>query len=100
MASVVLRELGWWLTPLVVVTTTVAAVVAWRLGVVVGPDGPLAAVNPRVGDKLPAKLAIDGVAPFLVWPIAGLLGVLGATWTGPTELSEVGPLDDALTAAS
>jgi hypothetical protein len=81
-AGVVLREIGWWLTPLVIASTLVAAFIAWRLGVMLGPDGPRAAVHPAVGDKIPSKLAVDGVAPFLIWPILGLLGVLGATWMG------------------
>lgn len=80
-ASTWLRQLGWLLTPLVIVSTLIAAVIAWRLGVAVGPAGPSTAVNPEVGDLLPSKLAIDGVTPFLAWPIFGLLGVLGATWT-------------------
>jgi hypothetical protein len=88
--SLLLRDLGWWLTPLVIVTTLVAAVIAWRLGIAVGPDGPRAAVNPAVGTKIPSKLAVDGVAPFLVWPIVGLLGVVGATWT-----SRETPVDDS-----
>jgi hypothetical protein len=83
--SLVLRDLGWWLTPLVIVATAAAAVIAWRLGIMVGPGGPRAAVNPAVGTKIPSKLAVDGVAPFLVWPIVGLLGVLGATWTSHEE---------------
>lgn len=93
-ASVVLRDLGWWLTPLVVVSTVVAAIIAWRVGVMLGPDGPRAAVNPAVGDKIASKLAVDGVAPFLIWPILGLLGVLGATWT-----SHETPVDEPQPAA-
>jgi hypothetical protein len=81
LTSLLLRDLGWFLTPLVIVSTVAAALIAWRLGIMVGPDGPLAAVHPPVGEKIPSKLAVDGVAPFLVWPIVGLLGVLGATWT-------------------
>lgn len=90
--TVVLRDLGWFLTPLVIVSTMAASVIAWRIGVLLGPAGPLAAVNPAVGDKLPSKLAVDGVTPFLVWPIVGLLGVLGATWTGQeTSADEPAP---------
>ncbi len=74
-----LRDLEWRLTPLVIVTTLVAAVIAWRVGVALGPVGPQAAVDPSVGDRLPSKLAIDGVAPFVVWPIFGVLGVFVAT---------------------
>ncbi|MCW2751085.1 MAG: hypothetical protein JWR83_2195 [Aeromicrobium sp.] len=93
-ASLLLRDLGWLLTPLVIVTTLAAAVVAWRLGIMVGPDGPLAAVNPAVGTRIPSKLAVDGVAPFVVWPIVGLIGVLGATW-----MSHEAPLDHPVPAA-
>jgi hypothetical protein len=80
LASLALRDLGWFLTPLVIAATGAAAVIAWRIGVTLGPDGPLAAVSPAVGTKIPSKLAVDGVAPFLIWPIVGLFGVVGATW--------------------
>ena len=33
LTSYTLRDLGWWLTPLVVVTTVVASLIAWRVGV-------------------------------------------------------------------
>ena len=74
-----LRDLEWRLTPLVIVTTLVAAVIAWRVGIALGPVGPQAAVDPSVGERLPSKLAIDGVAPFVVWPTFGVLGVFVAT---------------------
>lgn len=79
-ATFALRELGWRLTPLVIVTTLVAAVIAWRVGIELGPVGPAAAVDPEVGELLPSKLEIDGVTPFVVWPIFGVLGVLLSTW--------------------
>jgi hypothetical protein len=94
LASLALRDLGWWLTPVVIVATAAGAVVAWRLGISVGPDGPAAAVRPAVGDKLPSKLAVDGVAPFLAWPIGGLLGVVCGTW-----LSREDPAEDVSIAA-
>lgn len=93
--SHVLRDLGWILTPLVIVLTLVAALIAWRIGVVFGPPGPLHAVRPAVGDKLPSKLAVDGVAPFLVWPIVGLAGVLAATWSGHEAPVDDEPVDDS-----
>lgn len=74
-----LADLEWRLTPLVVVTTLVAGVIAWRVGVALGPVGPQAAVDPAVGALLPSKLAIDGFAPLVVWPIFGVLGVFLAT---------------------
>ncbi len=79
-ATAALRDLGWRLTPLIIVTTLLAAVIAWRVGVMLGPVGPQAAVDPAVGDLLPSKLAIDGVAPFVVWPIFGVMGLLITMW--------------------
>jgi hypothetical protein len=78
----------------VVIGTLAAAVIAWRLGITFGPAGPLAAVHPAVGDKLPSKLAIDGFAPFLAWPIGGLAGVVISTY-----LSRADPVEDGLTGA-
>lgn len=79
--SWVLADLGWLLVPAVVVLTTVAAVVAWRVGVELGPPSPASVSDVSVGDRIPAQLEVDGLAPFLVWPIFGLAGVIGATWT-------------------
>lgn len=98
-ATLMLRSLGWWLTPLVIVATAAGAVIAWRLGIMVGPDGPLAAVHPAVGAKLPSKLAVDSVAPFLVWPISGLLGVLGATWLSRVDQVGDEPFGEAIPAS-
>ena len=77
-----LRDLGWLLTPLVVATTLVAAVVAWQVGMELGPVGPREAVDPGVGDRLPSKLEIDSFAAFIVWPIFGVAGLLLSTWLG------------------
>ena len=78
----VLPDLGWLLTPVVLVLTVVAGLVAWRVGVELGPPSPGSVAGVQVGDRVPSELAVDGVAPFLVWPIFGLVGVIGATWAG------------------
>jgi hypothetical protein len=75
-----LRDLGWRLTPFVIIVTLLAGVIAWQVGVALGPVGPKSAVNPSVGDMLPSKLAIDGVAPLVVWPLFGVIGLLAAMW--------------------
>lgn len=75
-----LSDLGWLLVPVVVVVTTLAAVLAWRVGVELGPPSPGSASGVSTGDRVPARLEIDGLAPFLVWPIAGLVGVIASTW--------------------
>ena len=78
--GVVLRALGWLLVPLVGLATAVAGVLAWRVGLLLGPGDPAATPDPRIGERIPAQPAVDAVASFVVWPVAGLLGLLLATW--------------------
>lgn len=78
----ILRDVGWLVTPFIVVMTLLAAVIAWRLGVRLGPPDPGSAKELSVGDRIPAKLAIDAFAPFLVWPVFGLIGVMSGTVVG------------------
>jgi hypothetical protein len=89
-------ELGWLAVPLVVVLTTLAALIAWRLGVVLGPPDPSTVSGVQDGDRVPAALEVDSVAPFLVWPVFGLIGVIVATWSdgrrGVSERSGPRPL--------
>jgi len=84
-AGLFLHEAGWIVTPVVIVATLVAAVIAWRLGVWLGPAGPESSTDRVVGDTIPSRLAIDGITPFLVWPIFGLIGVLWASWWNRRE---------------
>lgn len=93
LTTFILRDLGWKLTPLAVAATLVAAVIAWRVGIEFGPIGPSAAVDPKVGELLPSKLEIDGVTPFLVWPIFGVLGVVLSTWMSKEAPEHVGALE-------
>ena len=88
--TLALRELGWRLTPFVILTTVVAAVVAWQVGMALGPEGPQAAVDPSVGDLLPSKLEIDSIPPFLAWPLFGMLGVVLSTWMSKEAPDHVG----------
>ena len=81
-ATWLLADLGWIVIPLVVVLTSLAAVIAWRVGVELGPPPPGSVAGLAVGDRVPAQLVVDGLAPFVVWPVFGLLGVVGATWAG------------------
>lgn len=88
-ATLALRELGWRLTPLIVVTTLVAAVIAWQVGIELGPVGPQDAVDPGVGDLLPSKLEIDSLAAFFVWPIFGVVGLMLAEWLSKDTVEHV-----------
>ena len=82
-----LRDLSWVVTPFIVVLTSIAAVIAWRLGIVLGPPDPSRVKDLGVGDHVPARLAIDGIVPFLVWPIFGLIGFIATMLLG-TRLDE------------
>lgn len=75
-AAFTLPDLSWALIPFVVVLAVIGSVLAWRLGVALGPDDPATATGVSVGDRIPAELSVDGLAPFLVWPIAALLGLI------------------------
>jgi len=86
-AALTLRDLSWVVTPFILVLTAAAAVVAWRVGVTLGPPDPTTVKDVAVGDQVPARLAIDGIAPFLVWPIFGLVGFIVTTLLG-TRLDE------------
>jgi hypothetical protein len=75
-----LREVGWKLVPLFAAVAALAAVTAWQVGVLLGPSDPRDAVDPAIGERLPSPLEIDAVAPFLVWPMFALIGLLLSAW--------------------
>ena len=75
-----LREVGWLLVPAFALMAGGAAVIAWQIGAALGPTHPRDVADPSLGDRLPAPLEIDSVAPFLVWPMFALLGLLVAAW--------------------
>jgi hypothetical protein len=87
-----LREVGWPLVPIFAAAASVAAVIAWRIGVALGPADPRESVHPSLGDRLPAPLEIDAFAPFLAWPIFALFGLLLAAWLERSEESD--PFDE------
>jgi hypothetical protein len=87
-AGHVLRQLGWILVPVFAGVAGAAAVIAWRVGLALGPPHPSDVVNPSLGDRLPAPLEIDAMAPFLVWPMFVLLGLLVASWLDRSQDDE------------
>ncbi|MGI9084542.1 MAG: hypothetical protein ACR2FE_04535 [Aeromicrobium sp.] len=100
-AGHVLRDIGWLRVPVFALVPGIAALIAWRVGVALGPSDPRELVDdPRfaaglsLGDRLPAQLEIDAVAPFLVWPMFALAGLLLAAWL---ERSEDDPTAEPMT---
>jgi len=80
-----LRELGWVLVPVFASAAALASLAAWQVGVRLGPSDPREAVDPAIGDRLSASLEIDAVAPFLVWPMFALIGLLLSAWLDRSE---------------
>lgn len=78
----VMHDLGWPSTPLVVMGAVVASVIAWRIGVELGPPDPRSVTGAALGDTIPSRLGIDTIAPLLVWPLFGLIGLIGTTLIG------------------
>lgn len=79
------RERGVLLVPVVVLGTALAAVIAWRVGVALGPDDPrepgaLEEAGLEVGQSVALPLAVESPAAFVLWPVAGLLGLVLITW--------------------
>lgn len=70
----------WFWVPVFAAAAAVASLVAWQVGVRFGPDDPLARQDVPLGDTVSAQLAVDAVAPFLVWPLFALIGLLFAMW--------------------
>jgi hypothetical protein len=85
------RDLGWPLTPLVIGLTVLGSLIAWRLGVHLGPPDPASVDAASAGDRIPSKLAIDGFSPFLVWPVFGLIGLIGSMLVGAVREPAIHP---------
>lgn len=92
-ATVLLRGIGWPVVATAVVGAGLASVVAWQLGMTLGPPSPASVSGLSVGDTVPDQLRVDGIAPFIVWPMAALVGVLLATW-GQGSGDHDDPADD------
>ena len=80
-AGLRLHAVGWLLVPVFAIAAVLAGVLAWRIGVAFGPPDPASVTGASMGDKLPQRLAVDAVTPFLIWPIFALLGLLFATYS-------------------
>ena len=67
-------DLSWPAVPAVAMMSGQAAVLAWLVGRLLGPDDPKR--EGPVGTKIHDALAVDAVAPFFAWAVFGVAGVL------------------------
>lgn len=70
---------GWVLAVVTAVAAGVAALIAWRLGIVLGPPAPQSVLgDARVGDVVPERLDVHARGLLLLWPIASLAGLIAS----------------------
>lgn len=68
---------GWALAVVTAGAAGVAALIAWRLGIVLGPPAPQSVLgDARVGDLVPERLDVHARGLLLLWPIAALVGFI------------------------
>jgi hypothetical protein len=73
------HRVGWPQAVACTVGAGIATVIAWRLGIVLGPEDPaklLAAAS--VGDLLPERLDVHARGLLLAWPVGALAGFVAA----------------------
>ncbi|HPU12730.1 MAG TPA: hypothetical protein PLQ19_02950 [Aeromicrobium sp.] len=64
-----------------------AAFICWQLGILLGPPAPSEVPGLESGDKVPAQLKVDAVAPFLAWPLGAVLGYTLSFYLGSDGLA-------------
>lgn len=74
-------RLGWAVTVLAGLAALGAAVVAWRLGIVLGPPSVAdSAAAAQPGDTFAGPLELGARSVMLTWPIVALIGVMVSVW--------------------
>ncbi|MEO6470691.1 MAG: hypothetical protein ABIR57_02540 [Aeromicrobium sp.] len=81
LAGMQLSDRGWVMVPVFALASAAAGLIAWRVGVVLGPPDPATVRDTTIGHKIPQRLAIDTASPFLVWPIFALMGLFIAAYS-------------------
>lgn len=63
-----------WEVPLgLAAAASAAALLCWRLGVLLGPEAPEQVKGLELGDTVQSPFAVDALTPFLLWPLAAVL---------------------------
>lgn len=81
-----LRQLGWPLVPLVLISAIAAELVCWLVGYRLGPGdlaARLAAAHP--GDLVPIELTLRAKASLLTWPFFAVIPILLGSSLGRDE---------------
>lgn len=80
-----LHRHGWAIALIAAAAASVAAVIAWRVGLALGPPDPKSVIAAASdGERVPRRLEIDSYGILLVWPVLALAGLLSAiAWFVP-----------------
>lgn len=72
---------GWAVTALAALAALGAAVIAWRLGIVLGPQSIAdSAADAQRGDMFTGPIRLGARSILLIWPIVSLIGVIVVVW--------------------
>lgn len=72
---------GWAVTVLAALAALGAAAIAWRLGIVLGPQSVAdSAAAAQRGDTFTSPVRLGARSMLLTWPILALIGVMVAVW--------------------
>lgn len=70
------RSLGWAVVLLTAGAAALASLLAWQVGVSLGPPDPQTVQGLSLGDSFPDQLAVSSLSSFLAWPVAALGGLV------------------------
>jgi hypothetical protein len=86
--GVIARPVRWSLVVVAMAAAGVATLIAWQLGIVLGPPDPSGVTGLAVGDTVPDRLAVTVPAAFLAWPVATVAGLLPGVALNPYARAE------------
>ncbi|GAA2070499.1 hypothetical protein GCM10009821_04570 [Aeromicrobium halocynthiae] len=70
------RSLGWPVVPVTAAAAALASLVAWTVGLSLGPPDPQTVQGLSLGDSFPDQLAVSSFSSFVAWPVAALGGLV------------------------
>ena len=72
-------RVGWVLPVVAAIAAGLAALIAWQLGIALGPPEPIAVAPDAVpGDLVPERLDVHARGLLLLWPAAALVGFIAS----------------------
>jgi len=86
--GIVARPVRWSLVVVAMAAAGMATLIAWQLGVALGPPDPSTVAGLTVGDTVPDRLAVTVPAAFLAWPVATVAGLLPGVALNPHARGE------------